>query len=86
MDPIQTAQALAQTIATLAALDPEARRPLLATLYKELQAAGISEPVAAALQHQIAQAADGLGSATHTTQLGGVITPAGATSIAKDES
>lgn len=78
MDPTTTAQALAQTIATLAALDPEARRPLLAALYTELQAAGLPEPVAAALQHQIAQAAHGLGTATHIAHLGGGTAPTGA--------
>lgn len=84
MDPRETARAIAQTVATLAALDPEARRPLLASLYKELQNAGLPEPVAAAIQHQIAQAAEGAGAATHTVATGGGSTPTGRLTTSKE--
>lgn len=78
MDPTQTAQLIAQLVATLAALDPEARRAPLAQLYRELQAAGLPEEAAAAIQHQLSRAAEGAAT-THTVPLGATTTPAGET-------
>jgi hypothetical protein len=50
------AAALAATIAEISAA-PDGGRALAAELYKELQAAGLDEPTAAALSHQIHRAA-----------------------------
>lgn len=84
MDTTQAAQAIAEFVSAVAAAGDEGRRPLLAQLYRELQAAGLPEPAAAALQHQIAQAAQGLGLATHTVQAGGDTPSVGGATITKE--
>lgn len=84
MDTTQAAQAIAAFVSTIAAAGDEDRRPLLAALYKELQAAGLPEPAAAALQHQIAQATQGLGLATPTAQTSGGTIPVGGVNITKE--
>lgn len=84
MDTTQAAQAIAEFVSAIAAAGDEGRRPLLASLYRELQAAGLPEPAAAALQHQIAQAAQGLGLATHTVQASGDTPSAGGATITKE--
>lgn len=59
-DPIVTAAAaLAELVGHLAA-HPNTRRADSTRLYAALQAAGLPEPAAAALQHQIVRVADGL--------------------------
>lgn len=84
MDPTAIAQTIASFVTGLTALDRDARRPFLAALYKELQSAGLPESVAAALQHQLARAAEGAGEATHTVILGSAITPAGDLKVTKE--
>src|SRR5690606_14015710 len=84
MDISTTADAIAELVTAVATASEGDRRGLLTTLYKELQAAGLREPAAAAIQHQVAQAAQGLGLATHTTTAAdGDTVPAGKASIKK---
>lgn len=84
MDTTQAAGAIAGLVTEIAAASDEGRRGLLTTLYKELQNAGLPEPVAAALQHQLAQAAAGAGLANRTVQTDGGTTPAGDTFTTKE--
>jgi hypothetical protein len=83
MDISTTADAIAELVTAIATAGEGERRNLLTTLYKELQAAGLSEPAAAAIQHQVAQAAQGLGLATHTAAAEGDTVPAGKASARK---
>lgn len=58
MNIAKVAEQIAALVAAIEAADDQERRQTLTGLYTALQAAGLSEPVAGALQHQIARAAD----------------------------
>jgi hypothetical protein len=55
----RAAEALADLIGQIQA-SPDQRRQITTDLYKALQAAGLPEPAAAALQHQIVRVADAI--------------------------
>lgn len=76
----RAAEALAELIGQIRA-NPTERRRITTDLYKALQVAGLPEPAAAALQHQIARVADDLIARPDVIAEAG-ITPEGTTDVA----